>query len=123
MGANRRFGLVLVIAFGVIYASQRWFGDANSAWLAAALILAVVTLLMPRVLQPLLGVWMRIGGLLHVVVSPILLVLFFFGAVVPIGLALRLFGKDPLRLRRGAGSYWIERQPPGPEPRTMTEVY
>ena len=68
MGANRRFGLVLVIAFGVIYASQRWFGDANSAWLAAALILALVTLLMPRVLQPLLGVWMRIGWLLHVVV-------------------------------------------------------
>ena len=67
--------------------------------------------------------FVRIGWLLHVVVSPVLLVLFFFGAVVPIGLALRLFGKDPLRLRRGAGSYWIERRPPGPEPRTMTEVY
>ena len=123
MGANRRFGLVLVIAFGVIYAFQLWSGDANPVWLAVSLIFAVITLVMPRVLQPLLGVWMRIGGLLHVVVSPVLLVLFFFGAVVPIGLALRLFGKDPLRLRRGAGSYWIERQPPGPEPRTMTEVY
>jgi len=36
---------------------------------------------------------------------------------------LRLSGKDPLRLKRGAASYWVERQPPGPEPRTMTEVY
>ena len=29
---------------------------------------------------------MKIGGLLHIVVSPILLVLFYFGAVLPIGL-------------------------------------
>jgi hypothetical protein len=78
---------------------------------------------MPRVLQPLLGVWMKIGGLMHVVVSPILLVLFYFGAVLPIGLALRLFGKDLLHLKRNDKTYWIERQPPGPQPKTMTEVY
>jgi len=62
-------------------------------------------------------------GLLHVIVSPVLLVLFYFGAVLPIGLVLRLSGKDLLRLRRTDKSYWIERQPPGPEPKTMTEVY
>ena len=50
---------------------------------------------------------------MHVVVSPILLVLFYFGAVLPIGLVLRLFGKDLLRLKRNDKTYWIERQPPG----------
>ena len=123
MGANRRFGSVLVVAFGLVYAYQSWLGDANSAWLVAATAFAAITIAVPRILQPLLTVWMKIGGLLHFVVSPILLVLFFFGAVLPIGLVLQLFGKDPLRLKRGAKTYWIERQPPGPEPRTMKEVY
>jgi hypothetical protein len=75
------------------------------------------------VLAPLKALWLRFGALLHIVVSPVLLGLFFFTAVVPIGLGLRLFGKDPLRLKRGAATYWIERQPPGPSPGTMTELY
>jgi hypothetical protein len=123
MGANRRFGLVLVAACGLFYAYGYWRGHPSTAWLIATLVFAAIAVAMPRVLQPLLGLWMKIGGLLHVVVSPILLVLFYFGAVLPIGLVLRLMGKDLLRLRRSEDSYWIERRPPGPEPRTMTEVY
>jgi hypothetical protein len=82
-----------------------------------------LTLAMPRVLDPLKRLWMRIGGLMHVVMSPLFLGLFYFGGLTPIGLALRLFGKDPLRLKRSGASYWIERTPPGPEPRTMRELY
>jgi hypothetical protein len=123
MGANRRFGLVLIAVCGLIYGYGYWGGTPSSAWLIAALVFAVITLAVPRILQPLLGLWMKIGGLLHVIVSPVLLVLFYYGAVLPIGLVLRLSGKDLLRLRRTDKSYWIERQPPGPEPKTMTEVY
>ncbi len=123
MGANRRFGLVLVTVCGLVYAYGYWYASPSAGWLIAALVLGAITLAMPRVLQPLLGVWMKIGGLLHIVVSPILLVLFYFGAVLPIGLLLRLSGKDLLRLKRSDKTYWIERQPPGPQPKTMTEVY
>jgi hypothetical protein len=123
MGANRRFGLVLVAVCSLVYGYGYWHGTPSTVWLIAVLVLAAITLVMPRVLQPLLGVWMKIGGLMHVVVSPILLVLFYFGAVLPIGLALRLFGKDLLHLKRNDKTYWIERQPPGPQPKTMTEVY
>ena len=117
MGANRRFGLVLVAVCGLVYGLGRWGGHPRTGWLVAGTILAAITLAVPRILQPLLGLWMKVGGLLHVVVSPVLLVLFYFGAVLPIGLVLRLMGKDLLRLRRGDETYWIERQPPGPEPR------
>jgi hypothetical protein len=123
MGANRRFGLVLVAVCALVYGYGYWHGSPSTAWLIAALVLAAITVAMPRVLQPLLGVWMKIGGLMHVIVSPILLVLFYFGAVLPIGLVLRLFGKDLLHLKRNDNTYWIERQPPGPQPKTMTEVY
>jgi hypothetical protein len=82
-----------------------------------------ITLTIPRILDPLKRLWLRFGGLLHIVVSPVVLALFFYTIVTPIGVCLRLLGKDPLRLKRGQASYWIERDPPGPEPRTMTEVY
>ena len=42
-------------------------------------------------------------------VSPILILVLFYGVVSPIGLLMRTFGQDPLRLRRDekASSYWI----------------
>ena len=57
--------------------------------------------------------------------NPLVMGLVFFTTVVPIGLALRAFGKDPLRLRREptAASYWIPREPPGPEPDTMKQQF
>ena len=62
---------------------------------------------------------------LYKVVNPIAMGLVFYTTVVPIGLALRACGKDPLRLRRDpqAASYWIAREPPGPEPDTMKQQF
>jgi hypothetical protein len=122
-GRNRRFGVVLTVVCGLLYAQGLWRGVPAGRWLAAAVVFGAITLAMPRILRPVLSVWMRFGGLLHHLLSPVMLALFYFGAVLPIGLALRLLGKDLLRLRRDETSYWIERRPPGPEPRTMTEVY
>ena len=54
--------------------------------------------------------------LLHRFVSPLALGVLFFAVVTPIGLAMRLMGKDFLHLRRkrNTTSYWIDRVPPGP---------
>ncbi len=40
----------------------------------------------------------------------VVLALFFFIVIVPLGLVMRLFGKDSLRLRRqpNTASYWSE---------------
>jgi hypothetical protein len=123
MGSNRSFGLVLAAACALIYGWGVWSGRGAVAWLVATVLLLSLALAVPRTLSPLTRLWLRFGGLLHVVVSPILLGLFFYTVVTPLGVGLRLFGKDPLRLKRGAASYWVERQPPGPDPNTMTEVY
>jgi hypothetical protein len=51
--------------------------------------------------------------------------LLLYGVFTPAGLIFRLFGRDPLRLRRGrsTGTYWITRQPPGPAPETMRNEF
>jgi Saxitoxin biosynthesis operon protein SxtJ len=123
MGSNRRFGLVLVAVCIIIYAFGLWYGSGHVIWLVAAAIFLLITSLMPRILQPLKNLWMKLGGLLHVVVSPVLLSLFYFLGVVPIGLIMQMFGKDPLRLKPDRTTYWVERKPPGPEPETMAEQF
>ena len=123
MGTNRRFGLILVSACIILYALGFRYGSGHLTWLIAAALLLLITLLMPRVLQPLKDLWMKLGGLLHKVVSPVLLSLFYFLGVMPIGLIMKMLRMDPLRLKPNKTTYWIERKPPGPEPKTMAELF
>ena len=122
-GSNRRFGLLLVAACAVVFAWGLWHGSRPIGWLIAALVLSLITLAMPRVLAPLKRLWLKLGGLAHVVVSPVLLAGFFYLAVTPIGIVLQLLGKDPMRRKPSRGTYWVERKPPGPDPKTMPELF
>ncbi len=47
-------------------------------------------------------------------VSTLLLVLVYYGVIAPIGLALRIIGRDPLQREfdREASSYWVKREEP-----------
>jgi hypothetical protein len=116
--SDRSFGLVFACLFLIIGGSLMlagpgsaylWFLPAGALFLAAAV-------LAPGMLAPLNRVWTRFGLLLHAIVSPVVLGSIFFLVVMPIGLAMRLFGKNPLPLRfdREAKTYWIERGPAGP---------
>ena len=79
----------------------------------------------PAVLWPLNRLWLLLGIVLYRIVNPIVMALLFFSTIVPIGMLMRLCGKDSLRLRREpeAASYWIEREPPGPPPETMRNQF
>ena len=62
---------------------------------------------------------------MHAVVSPIVMSLVFYGAVLPVGLVMRVMRKDPLGLKiePDRDSYWILRRPPGPAPQTMKDQF
>lgn len=65
----------------------------------------------PEILFPINKLWMGLGLLLGMIVSPIILGIIFFGLFTPIGLLMRLFGRDELRLiPSNIGSYWKERE-------------
>jgi hypothetical protein len=84
-----------------------------------------LALLRPRTLAPLNKLWLMLGLALHACISPVVMTLLFYTTVTPVGLLLRLLGKDVLRLRidRAGPTYWIERQPPGPAPDTMRRQF
>jgi len=123
---DRAFGVVFAVVFALVGLYPLLGADSVRWWaMAVAAAFAVLALAAPRVLAPLNRVWMRVGALLHAIVSPVVLAVMFYLLVAPIGLLWRLLGKDPLRLRfePNAASYWIERSPPGPEPETFTNQF
>ena len=126
VGSSRAFGFVFAGAFLIIGVMPiRHGGDVRVWALVVSALFLLVSLIAPRLLQPLNIVWFRVGLLLHKVVNPILMMLIFIISVVPIGLLLKALGKDPLHLKKDphTKSYWISRTPIGPEPGSMSRQF
>lgn len=124
--SNRFFGLVFSFVFSVIAIYPMLESGAIRIWaLTIAGILLSLSLFAPKTLNSANQLWMHLGELMHLVVSPIALGIVFYVTVIPTGLLLRLSGKDPLRLRldHNAETYWIKRDPPGPTPESLTNQF
>jgi hypothetical protein len=124
--SNRSFGIVFAIVFLLIAAWPLLQGSAPRWWAAGvSAAFALVAVLRPALLAALNRGWTRFGILLGKVVSPVALGILFYGVLAPIGLLMRIAGKDPLRLKRdaAAATYWIRRVPPGPPPDSMTNQF
>jgi len=124
--SDRSFGLVIATVFLIITFWPLIRGQPVRWWaLGVAAVFAALALLWTAALAPLNTGWTKLGVLLYRVVSPIVLGLLFYVAVMPVGLLMRVLGKDPLRLRRDpdAASYWIDRMPPGPAPESMKNQF
>jgi hypothetical protein len=124
--SNRAFGWVFVTVFLVIALWPLLFGGGLRWWsLIVSALVMLVTVGAPSLLTVPNRLWLGFGLLLHRIVNPLVLGIMFYLVVMPIGLLMRAFGKDFLRLRRNdsAESYWIEREPPGPEPGSMSNQF
>jgi hypothetical protein len=125
--SDRAFGLTVGGILLLICAWRLWFYGLG--WIIGTLggiglALVIMGLVAPARLAPLNRAWIRLGLLLATVVSPIVLGLMYVTTIVPMGLIMRAFGRDPLRLKLdpAADSYWVEREP-GPAPETMTNQF
>ncbi|MBX3591995.1 MAG: hypothetical protein KF755_13920 [Burkholderiaceae bacterium] len=122
---NRSFGLVFCGFFALLALFPLLSGGSVRLWSAvASAAFGATALFFPSVLTPLNRLWMRFGALLHRIVSPIVLALLFFVVITPFGLVMRLLGKDPLKLRsEPVQTYWIDREPPGPQPESLNNQF
>ena len=125
-GSDRAFAMVMAVVLALLGGMNWWHDGHLWPWLGGGAALFVAFgLYVPAALKPLNRLWFKFGLLLHRVVNPVVMGVVFYGAVVPTGLFMRAFGKDPLRLKTEPDrpSYWIERQPPGPESQTMKDQF
>ena len=109
----RKFGLMFG-AIAVAIATYMLFRQ-NTSWqwfMCAAVFFLATGLLLRPVLRPLYIGWMAFAFALGWVNSRLLLGLFFYLVLTPIGLIMRMTGKDLLdrRIDRTAESYWLKRE-------------
>jgi hypothetical protein len=128
--SNRSFGLtvggiLIAIAIYRFIFAETGLGWPTLVFGTVGLCLSILGLVSPAVLAPLNYAWAKFGLLLAKVTNPLVMLLIYAIAFVPIGWVMRIFGHDPMRLKRSphGGTYWIERSPPGPTPETMTDQF
>jgi len=124
--SDRSFGLTFVVFFALLSAALWWRGASWTIWPAClSLLTLLVTLTRPALLRPLNMQWMRLAELLHRFVSPVVLGLIYFGLFTPVAWGMRLRGRDALsrKFDTGARTYWVDREPPGPDPKSLPNQF
>ena len=95
----RNFGLltgaIVAVLFGLLLPWIRSHSLPSIPWIIAA-IFWFLALLVPRGLNPVYQIWMRIGFVLGWINTRIILGIIFYGLVTPMGLILRFFNQDPM---------------------------
>ena len=114
IGSNRGFGIVFFVVFLLIAIYPLLKGSDLRIWsLIISFIFLVLGLIKSNLLTPLNKLWFKFGLFLGKIISPLIMGFIFFVVVTPIGIIMRLLGKDLLNLKYNKKkSYWIEKTGP-----------
>ncbi len=111
--SNRQFGILFAGVFGAV---AIWLQLNNNHMLAilaglVSMSFVLASLFFEQLLLPLNRAWMRFGLLLSRIVSPIIFGFIFFFLFAPIGILMKLVGRDELRLKQSnRTSHWKNRE-------------
>lgn len=113
-GSERSFGAVFALFFLIITGYVFFTRGEIIYWaLISSGIFGVISCFWPKLLKPLNFLWFKLGMLLGAIVGPLVMMIIFFLVVTPIGLIMRAFGKDSLRLKKNPqqDTYWADCHP------------
>ena len=112
IASNRSFGIVFFVVFIIIALWPVLKSEAPRIWSA---IIAIIFLLLgifnSKLLTPLKILWIKFGEILGRFISPLIMAVIYFAIITPIGIFMRLLGKDLLNMKfPKKNSYWIKRE-------------
>tara|TARA_Y200000002_G_C22236202_1_gene477712 strand:- start:16 stop:396 length:381 start_codon:yes stop_codon:yes gene_type:complete len=106
---NRSFGILFFIVFFIIGIWPILSGNELRLWsFIIAIIFLIMGIMKSRFLTPLNVAWVKFGLLLGVIIAPIIMGLVYFLVVLPIGIFMKILGKDLLNLKfkKELDTYW-----------------
>ena len=111
INSNRSFGIVFFLVFLLIALYPLTNSEDVRLWsIVISLIFLVLGSVNSKFLTPLNKLWFKFGIFLGKIISPLIMGIIFFLVVTPIGLIMRILGKDVINLRYNKNkSYWIEK--------------
>jgi len=106
---GRKFAFTVGIAFLVLGALSAWRGHYWAPRVLWALggVLVLAGIFVPARLTRVNQAWMGLANAISKVTAPIVAGAVYFVVVTPIGVLLRLVGKNPLRHRERDGGFWV----------------
>jgi len=108
----RKFGLttgaIVIGLFGLIIPWLFSLGFVKWPWILGGT-LGLWALLLPTTLKPVYVGWMKFGHIMNWINTRIILGILFYGIFLPIGVIMRVLGKDPMqrKLDSGLSSYRV----------------
>ncbi len=115
MSSNKSFGIVFFVFFLILSLYPLLNKEKlNLLFLIFSITFLILGLLNSKILTPLNKVWFKFGIILGKIISPIIMGIIFFLVVTPIGLIMKILGKDLLKLKynKKDNTYWIEKNGP-----------
>jgi len=109
---EKSFGILFFFVFIVIAFYPILDGEKiKFLFFVPAFIFLTSAFLKPNLLKPLNLIWIKLGEMLGKIIAPIIMFLLFFLIVTPIGLIVRLLGKDLLKTKfTKENTYWVKRE-------------
>ena len=106
--SNRNFGIVFFIVFFIIAFLPLLNQNEIRYWsFFISVVFLFLAIIKSEILTPLNKIWFKFGIVLGKVVSPIVMGVIFFLVITPIGIFMRLIGKDLLNLKKTKNqTYW-----------------
>ena len=111
ISSNRSFGILFSIVFAVIaFWPLLSMGEIRVWSVIVSSIFLFLGFINSKLLYPLNFIWVKFGEFIGKIVAPLVMALIFFIILTPIGLFLRLIGKDLLNIKLNNNkTYWIKR--------------
>ena len=88
-------GALFALLFGLIFPWSRGYRFPLWPWILCVLLLGTA-LLRPQLLKPVFSAWSRLGLVLGWINSRVVLTVIFYVVILPVGLVMRLFGRDAM---------------------------
>ena len=115
ISSNRNFGLVFFFIFLVVSIWPLTHNESPRIWSAIiSLAFLILVLTRSKLLTPLNRLWAKFGIILGSIIAPIVMGVVFFLVITPIGLVMKIIGKDLLSIKydKKKETYWIKRDKP-----------
>ena len=116
----RKFGLVMTAPLVLAGCYLLWKDRSAAPFvLGAAGTCFLTALIRPGLLSPFQRVWMKLAHALSIVTTTVILVVTYYLVMTPLGIFLRLIGKDLLQLKyqHKCSTYWVPVDGDGPHSR------
>lgn len=112
----KKFGISMWVGFGILGIISLFILDKSGlayfCWIFG-IIAGGLGLSQQKIALPVYWAWMAIAFVMGNIISRVLVVLFYYLMITPIGIIMRLSGRDKLKLKKpDSDTYWVDAPAP-----------